>query len=130
VLNLAHLLVLTIFGALEYWEYHTEEFLQPISDKHHQHSHELIIHGQACVCIISEMTGFQKKRRVSQLPLVLGDNASSDFKFDENEEKKTNGVEVSFAEETDIEQVPPALQAGGNNKKNGVQESEVDQTSF
>ncbi|KAK3853893.1 hypothetical protein Pcinc_039587 [Petrolisthes cinctipes] len=55
VVSLIHLVLVTIFGGLEYWQYHTQEFLYPTSDKHHTHSHELIIHGDTCVCIISEM---------------------------------------------------------------------------
>ncbi|KAG7159371.1 organic solute transporter alpha-like protein [Homarus americanus] len=114
VLNLVHLVLLTIFGALEYWQYHTEEFLQPISDKHHQHAHELIIHGQACVCIISEMTGtHNRRRRASQLPVVLEDDTLGEFQEEEEEVvKKKKEFEVSSVE-TEKKPVPE----GDNNSK-------------
>lgn len=70
MVSLIHLVLVTIFGGLEYWQYHTQEFLHTVSDKHHTHSHELIIHGETCVCIISEMnlgTNGREQRRGSDL---------------------------------------------------------------
>nr|XP_045606935.1 organic solute transporter alpha-like protein [Procambarus clarkii] len=130
VLNLVHLGLLTFFGGLEYWQYHTEEFLQPISDKHHQHSHELIIHGQACVCIISEMTGVSRRRRSSQVPIVMEDSKLGHIQEGDDEDILKDSVQE--AEEGDDSGQKVVVAKEKAVEGNGVgEEAEVsDQTRF
>ena len=93
VVGIVHLCLVPLFGGLEYWQYHTQEFLHPISDKHHKHSHELIIHGQACVCIISEMTNITKpQRRLSGTlpPIVLENKMALDPQYSSDEGQNNN----------------------------------------
>ncbi|KAK8378780.1 hypothetical protein O3P69_009478 [Scylla paramamosain] len=91
--GLVHLCLIPLFGGLEYWQYHTLEFVSPISDKHHKHSHELIIHGQACVCIISEMNNVTKPpRRLSGTlpPIVLENKMALDPQYSSDEGQNNN----------------------------------------
>uniref|UniRef100_A0A0P4W8U2 Uncharacterized protein n=1 Tax=Scylla olivacea TaxID=85551 RepID=A0A0P4W8U2_SCYOL len=93
VVGLVHLCLIPLFGGLEYWQYHTLEFVSPISDKHHKHSHELIIHGQACVCIISEMNNVTKPpRRLSGTlpPIVLENKMALDPQYSSDEGQNNN----------------------------------------
>ncbi|MPC79676.1 hypothetical protein E2C01_074216 [Portunus trituberculatus] len=92
VVSLVHLCLIPLFGGLEYWQYHTLEFVSPISDKHHKHSHELIIHGQACVCIISEMNVTKPTRRLSGTlpPIVLENKMALDPQYSSEEGQNNN----------------------------------------
>ncbi|XP_050730293.1 organic solute transporter subunit alpha-like [Eriocheir sinensis] len=94
VVSLLHLCLVPLFGGLEYWQYHTREFLQPTSDKHHSHSHELIIHGEACVCIISELNSISAhktpRRMSATMPIVLENKMALDPQFSPDEGQNNN----------------------------------------
>lgn len=104
VVSLMHLAIVTLFGCLEYWQYHTLEFLTPTSDKHHTHAHELIIHGKASVCIISEMNTTSKEMRrgsailrrgsANLAPIILENKMALDPKIDVMEEDMEDNLEV------------------------------------